>query len=279
MAGASEHNVTIAFMNIGLMESAFQGAKSQHYLKVIKEQVDQLFRYHSVRILCFVEAGQPRIGLIPDSKARFEQAVRDGASEHTRGSLVFLWADRNESLLTVHVADIDMTKGDIIDDLYHLQSWRNAMPCYLQGPTSEDRILILLSHQPSSKMHNYSMQCKESVIRKLMATGLEQRHWPDGSALEHPRFIIGGDLNMTASALKMMALSFTDSASIALPKVRQPRSGDVAVGVNMHIESVESSVKNRDPGHDLVLVRFPWPSTSPAARRGDPLPRQPLQGI
>ena len=120
---------------------------------------------------------------------------------------------------------------------------------------------------------------QKSVIQKLMATGLEQRHWPDGSALEHPRFIIGGDLNMTASALKMMALSFTDSASIALPKVRQPRSGDVAVGVNMHIESVESSVKNRDPGHDLVLVRFPWPSTSPAARRGDPLPRHPLQGI
>ena len=39
------------------------------------------------------------------------------------------------------------------------------MQLHLQDPTAEDRIKILVSHQPSSDKHKLTMQCREAVIR------------------------------------------------------------------------------------------------------------------
>ena len=207
MAGATEHQVTIAFVNLGLVENAFLRKKLKQHLEEIQRIVDQLFQYHSIHILCVVEVGQPTIGLSDEAKKLFEEAVRAGAAKHIRGDLTFLWADCNEAMVTVHVAGMNMTKGAIIDGLFHTQSWRNAMPFYLHGPTDQDRIVIFLSHQPSSALHKLSMQCRQSVVKKLIDKGLNQRDWPDGVAkpVTIPRFILGGDLSTNASTLRMLA--------------------------------------------------------------------------
>ena len=147
MAGATEHQVTIAFVNLGLVENAFLGKKVKAHLEEIQRIVDQLFQYHSIHILCVVEVGQPTIGLSVEAKKLFEEAVRAGAAKHIRGDLTFLWAECKEAMVTVHVAGVNMTKGALIEGLSHTQSWRNAMPLYLHGPTDEDRILIFLSHR------------------------------------------------------------------------------------------------------------------------------------
>ena len=145
MAGATDHRVTIASVNLGLVEAALTGQNARKHLSEIERIVNQLFEHHSIKILCMVEVGKPRKGLLPDTKKLFEQAVRAGAANHTRGDLAFLWADRNEAMVTVHVAGMNITKGVLIDGLYNSQSWRNAMPFYLQGPSDQDRIVISIA--------------------------------------------------------------------------------------------------------------------------------------
>ena len=69
LAGATEQShsmdplMTVAFMNIGIMESAFEGKNSTKHLAQLKTQVNELVGKHSVKILCFVEVGAPRVGL------------------------------------------------------------------------------------------------------------------------------------------------------------------------------------------------------------------------
>jgi len=267
MAVAEEHTTTIAFINIGLMESAFRGQRVDKHMRAITAQVKELFRQHKVHILCFVEAGEPRVGLSPAAKKLFEKAVRAGAADNTCGNLTFFWADQQEAMLTVHVAGIHMQKGDIItwNNLDPNQSWRNAMPFYIQGPTNQDRIMLLLSHQPSSAKHNLTMQTKNKIVRNLMCAGLKQDGWPDRAA-GRSLFIIGGDLNMSAHALKVTAQKYTDEElQVATPKAdkRHCKSGDVAIGHKLRFLHTQCLVKNRDPQHGIVLVKFPWPSTTP----------------
>ena len=76
MAGATEHShnkdllTTVALMNIGMMESAFEGKQAQRHLTSIKKQVSELLMLHFVTVLCFVEVGAPRVGLKPESKTK-----------------------------------------------------------------------------------------------------------------------------------------------------------------------------------------------------------------
>ena len=114
VAVAAEHSetsdaVTIAFMNIGLTQTAFDGGNKDKHLAKIETQVRELFIRHSVSILCFVEAGQPKQGLSHDAKAAFENAVQSGASGHISGTLRFLWADDNEALLLAHLGAVSVS--------------------------------------------------------------------------------------------------------------------------------------------------------------------------
>ena len=96
MAGATEHShnkdllTTVAFMNIGLMESAFEGKQAHRHLTSIKKQASELMMLHFVTVLCFVEVGALRVGLKPESKDKFEEAVTAGAAEHGHADLTFL---------------------------------------------------------------------------------------------------------------------------------------------------------------------------------------------
>jgi len=146
------------------------------------------------------------------------------------------------------------------------------MPFYLQGPTEQDRIQILLSHQPSSEEHKLSTRRRHEVVKKLMAHGLDLQNWAHGAA-EHittrsvPRFIIGGDLNTTAPALKLLAAYFTlEPIETATSKANlaECKHGDIAIGVNVSFIHTDCMVQNRDPQRDIVLTRSPWPSTLPA---------------
>ena len=145
------------------------------------------------------------------------------------------------------------------------------MPHYLQGPTEQDRIQILLSHQPSSEK-NRPMEFRQEVVKKLMAHGLDLQNWAHGAA-EHittrsvPRFIIGGDLNTTALCLKLLAAYFTlEPIETATSKANwvECKHGDIAIGINMNFIHTNCMVQNRDPQRDIALTRFPWPSTLPA---------------
>ena len=168
MHGATEH-ITVAFMNIGLMETAFAGRHAVRHLSAISRQVFELLRLHFVKVFCFVEVGQPREGLTEGSKTTFEDAVLlAGAAEHGHHNLTFLWADLNEAMVVVHTEDVRIVNGALLTHLYHPQPWRNVMQLYLHGPTPKDRVKILLSHQPSSSKHNLTMLCKETIIRNLV---------------------------------------------------------------------------------------------------------------
>ena len=139
------------------------------------------------------------------------------------------------------------------------------MPFYLKSPSYEDRIFIFLSHQPSSDNHKLTMQGRESVVKKLMEKGLNQRDWPDGAAkhITMPRFIIGGDLNTTASNLRMLAGACTAaSVHVATSKANllECKSGDVALGINLMLVQEPCVVKGREAQHDIVLAKFSWPS-------------------
>ena len=108
LAGATEqsHNLdplmTVAFMNIGIMQSAFEGKNSTKHLAMLTTQVDELVGKHSVKILCVVEVGTRREGLQQDSKRSLEAAVREGAAMHRHCGLSFLWADANEAMVALH---------------------------------------------------------------------------------------------------------------------------------------------------------------------------------
>ena len=126
--------MTVAFINTGIMESAFEGKNSTKRLAQLRTQVDELVGKHSVKILCFVEVGAPRVGLTEDSKIKFEAAVTEGAAMHGHIDLTFLWADLNEAMVVVHTKEVTMTNGALITNLYQHQKWRNSMQLYLQGP-------------------------------------------------------------------------------------------------------------------------------------------------
>ena len=107
-AGAAEHSsmvepLTVAFMNIGLTESAFEGSNKDKHCAKIRLQVDGLRVKHNVTMYCFVEAGIPRVGLSDKSKELFMQAVKAGASEHGSTQVRFIWA-MNESLVVAFPA-------------------------------------------------------------------------------------------------------------------------------------------------------------------------------
>ena len=233
----------------------------------------ELFIHHSVSILCFVEAGQPKKGLSHDAKAAFENAVQSGASGHISGTLGFLWADDNEALLLAHLGAMSVSKGQLIRKLYVYQSWRNAMPYYLEGPTAQDQILILLSHQPASQENKYSPKCKEEVVKALVNYGLKRAP----GAPEHSRFIIGGDLNMSTSMLKMLADAHTkDEVQVA---TANDKSGDVAIGLHLKFIKTKCVVTNRDPQHDIVLVKFHWPSVVQPDSVPSLTAKRPLLGV
>ena len=257
-------DVTIAFMNIGIMEQAFAGKCARVHLKKIKTQVSQLFQHHDVQIFCFVEVGQPRKGLSSESKVQFESAVQAGAADAER-VVRFLRAEENEAMVMAYVPEMNVTSGSLIKELYHRQPWRNAMPFYLQGPTEQDRIQILLSHQPSSGLHTLSMNCRQEVLRELIAHGLNLQNWPYGAA-EHsttnsvPRCIIGGDLNTTPTVLTLLAPNFTDEpieTATSKADLSECKHGDIAIGSNMNFIHTDCMVQNRDPSRDIVLTVFP----------------------
>ena len=75
--------------------------------------------HHAVQILCFVEAGQPRVGLSPESKERFESAVQAGAAEHGREGLRVSWAQANEAMVMAYVQEMNIRSGSLITGLYH----------------------------------------------------------------------------------------------------------------------------------------------------------------
>ena len=95
----------VAFMNIGLKEEAFQGSRSEQHCVNIRLQVQELRIQHNVTMYCFVEAGEPRVGLTDKSKKLFMQAVAAGASEHGTPEISFIWA-LNESLVAAFPAKL-----------------------------------------------------------------------------------------------------------------------------------------------------------------------------
>ena len=204
--------MTVAFMNIGIMESAFEGRNAKKHLADLKTQVQGLVGKHSVKILCFVEVGVPTVGLTPASKDKFEAAVTEGAAMHGHIDLTFLCSDLNEAMVVVHTKEVTMTNGALITNLYQHQKWRNSMQLYLQGPTAEDRIKIFVSHQPSSDKHNLSVPCREEVMRHLMTAGNKLHSWPcHTGATEHiavARYLIGGDLNTSLHCMELVAAHF-----------------------------------------------------------------------
>jgi hypothetical protein len=276
--GAAEHGdhmgqfITVAFMNIGLMETAFHGKNSPAHMVAIKRQVDQLFAKHTVNILCLVEVGVPREGLTPESKKKFEGAVLAGATEHGHSQLTFLWADLNEAMVVVHTKHVKMINGPLLTNLNPHQSWRNSMQLYLQGPTKDSRVKIFVSHQPSSEKHRLTQACRESVIRHLMEAGNDVGSWAKYTgATEHieiPRYLIGGDLNTELYFLKMTARSHTRAPieTTCHDQNKRPKHGDYVVGINVNLIQVDCQVKNRDAQHEIVLARFPWPSNSQDVR-------------
>ena len=102
--------LTVAFMNIGLTESAFSGAHSEKHCLKIQQQVHELRVQHNVTMYCFVEAGAPRVGLTDKSKNLFMQAVGTGASEHGISHVRFIWAF-NESLVVAFPAHLGRQHG------------------------------------------------------------------------------------------------------------------------------------------------------------------------
>ena len=177
-----------------------------------------------------------------------------------------------------------MTNSPLLTNLYHHQSWRNSMQLYLQGATAEDRIKILVSHQPSSEKHNLSQQCRESVIRDLMKAGNEVDSWERHTgATEHStvaRYLIGGDLNTTLTFLELMAGPFTKSRAdkTCHQQSQKPKHGDHVIDVNMNLILVDCQVKNHDPNHEIVLASFPWPSSQQDAPHVEQEQRPPLRG-
>ena len=197
----------VAFMNIGLKEEAFQGSRSEQHCVNIRLQVQELRSQHNVTMYCFVEAGEPRVGLTDKSKKLFMQAVAAGASELGTPEISFIW-ELNESLVAAFPAKLGrhygcpqlekVTEGPLLTDLYHHQPWRNSMQLFLDGPTDTDKITIFLSHQPSSTKHKLSTAGRETIFRSLMKKGLISR-----VPKQPPRFLIGGDLNTKQALLNL----------------------------------------------------------------------------
>ena len=131
--------LTVAFMNIGLTEKAFQGSKSEQHCANIQLQVHELRVQHNVTMYCFVEAGEPRVGLSDNSKELFMQAVAAGTSEHDTPEISFIWALK-ESLVVAFPAKLgrhygcpqleQVTEGPLLTGLYHHQPWRNSMQLF-----------------------------------------------------------------------------------------------------------------------------------------------------
>ena len=72
-------------------------------------------------------------------------------------------------MVVAYVPEMKIRSGNLIKNLYKEHSWRNAMLYYLQGPTGQDRILILLSHRPSSRLNKFSEMGKKVIVKMLTA--------------------------------------------------------------------------------------------------------------
>ena len=99
-----EQKLSIAFCNVGIMESALQGSNRNTHYRNIRSQVQQLLQKHGVLGICFCEMGQPRVGLSQGSRARIEATIQSawrdaGAAEH--GAAQVFWAAPDEALLAV----------------------------------------------------------------------------------------------------------------------------------------------------------------------------------
>ena len=90
---------------IGVQESAFESKNALQHLTAIKTQVDELCAKHSVKILCFVEVGAPRVSLTPYHQRVFEEAVLAGAAKHGHSEL---------SMVVVHTKEMTMTNGPLL---------------------------------------------------------------------------------------------------------------------------------------------------------------------
>ena len=90
----------LAFANIGLQDSALDGAKAQRHLDYIRHEVAELIEVHDVCIICFCEVGDSRKGLREDLRIKFAQTVEAGLDAYQEDSLSRRTAIANTILLS-----------------------------------------------------------------------------------------------------------------------------------------------------------------------------------
>ena len=118
----------------------------------------------------------------------------------------------------------------MLKGLYQHQPWRNSMQLFLDGPADIDKITIFLSHQPSSDKHKLTGLGRESIIKNLILKSLVSR-----VPTQPPRFLIGGDLNVSQGVMYMAALAVSPFPAeiVVSDDQRQVQGGDEVLGINM----------------------------------------------
>ena len=272
---SKEHTHSIAFCNVGVLESALTGQRSEKHLEDIGRQVEELLRDHAVLGICFCEMGQPGKGLTQGSRARVEATIqgawrRAGAAEH--GLAQVYWGGSDEALLccfrcrapqldgSTGAAEhgvvpkslrVEVASNRLVSDLDSIEKWRCAQVLEVHlvddVASGEGESLTVINCHLASGKKPLTDRSREECLGNLMNLGCK------GAA--GGRFLLGGDLDTARATLVKFTKRFTQPQPMLAfaNQAKKQKPGDIVVGYGLELLQENNNVKNRDAAHDCIV--------------------------
>ena len=195
VTGATEHISTVAFANIGLLNSALEGKQRNKHMERISRQSQEILQRHDVLGICFCEAGEQGVGFSPACRKFFEKYVTEafekaGATEH--GEPQYFW-EAEAHYVSVFKADVDVEQGKLIRNLYRHQPWRDAQTLKISTGDMPKPVRVINSQQPSSDKRPFTVRARMDVLTKLFQICASEQDTIGA--------LIGGDLNCSRTVI------------------------------------------------------------------------------
>ena len=229
------------FAHIGLPPSALYGRKKAEHLKKLHDELVDLLLVHDVYGICLCEVGDSREGLPPDLRDVFTAMVHEAFRDAGAAEPSVYWGG---SCMSAFLPTLIVQDYGFINELDPNQTWRGAQVFKVVFPNDPEElpVVVVNSHQPSSRKHPYSDACRENVVTNLVSLG--------------DRVILGNDLNIVPALLARFLWDEAQSHSVQFCfSTEISRQGDIVIVMGLEAYQDDCLVENRDPAHDPVIVR------------------------
>jgi len=271
--GASDFLQAIAFANIGLSRAAFRGSRwAKDHRPTILTQILELLSYEGVIGICLGEVGGLDEIFDRDDQIKFEevlQAAFAGAAEH--GPAQIFWPEGGGETVSAWREDVQVhVQPTMRGFLTGSNSYRSVERFVLTSATKHGPVstLVFNSHQPASEKRQFKPGARQQFCKALLVAGIAEHERNSANV----GFIAGGDINCSRApwsvALEQTKPdwckyfeqpTFVFSTKQIAAKPWLAKAGDCHVTMgrkNFNVLQCDCTVKNRDPGHDCIIVRW-----------------------